>query len=166
MQSSKILLFLVLVFSTIIAACATAPKPMVAETKNIIFVCEHGNVKSLMAASYFNQLAKSNNLPYHALSRATVPDSKTVPPSISKGLSAEGIDVSSFEPTGISSSDITSAQLIITIGVSLPENLQGNTVPVEKWNDIPPASVDFNASSNSIKLHLQTLINQLGQAKD
>jgi hypothetical protein len=32
-----------------------------AQTHNseVLFVCEHGNVKSLMAASYFNQLLRS-----------------------------------------------------------------------------------------------------------
>ncbi len=166
MYSKKIMLFLLLVFSALVSACSAAPKQAIAQPEKIVFVCEHGNVKSLMAASYFNQLAKSQNLPYYAVSRATAPDSKTVPQSIITGLSADGIDVSLFQPIGISSSDIISTQRIITIGVSLPENLQGNNIAIEKWDDVPPASFDFNTSSNAIKLHLQTLINQLKDTKE
>jgi hypothetical protein len=46
----------------------------------VLFVCEHGNVKSLMAVSYFNQLAQERRLPFRAVSRGTAPDSTTVPP--------------------------------------------------------------------------------------
>lgn len=37
----------------------------------VLFVCEHGNVRSLMAASYFNQLAQERRLLFRAVSRGT-----------------------------------------------------------------------------------------------
>jgi hypothetical protein len=48
-------------------------------THQVVFVCEHGNVKSLMAASYFNTMAQARGLPFRAVSRGSAPDSDTVP---------------------------------------------------------------------------------------
>jgi protein-tyrosine-phosphatase len=39
----------------------------------VLFVCEDGNVKGLMAMSYFNQLAQERQLHYCAVSRGTAP---------------------------------------------------------------------------------------------
>ena len=46
-----------------------------AAATKVVFVCEHGNVKSLMAASCFNQLAEQRGLPFRAVSRGVAPDS-------------------------------------------------------------------------------------------
>ena len=62
-------------------------------TPQVLFVCEHGNVKSLMAASYFNQLAAKRGLRLRAISRGSAPDSTTVPPPIIAGLRTDGVDV-------------------------------------------------------------------------
>ena len=64
----------------------------------VVFVCEHGNVKSLMAASYFNQLAASRGLRLRAISRGSAPDSNSVPAPIVAGLHTDGVDVSDFRP--------------------------------------------------------------------
>jgi hypothetical protein len=47
----------------------------VAQTKRIVFVCEHGAAKSVIAAAYFNKLARERNLNYEAVCRGTFPDS-------------------------------------------------------------------------------------------
>jgi arsenate reductase len=40
-----------------------------AQNKKVVFVCEHGAAKSVIAAAYFNKLAKERNLPYEAVCR-------------------------------------------------------------------------------------------------
>ncbi|QEE27909.1 hypothetical protein FTW19_07810 [Terriglobus albidus] len=130
--------------------------------RQILFVCEHGNVKSLMAASYFNQNIREFNLPYRAVARGSAPDSTTVPAPIVQGLGHDGIDVSTFQPTKVSASDIASPVRIILIGTSLPANLQASSkVRIEQWNDVPPASVDFEATRESLRKHVRELIAQL-----
>src|SRR6185295_11953988 len=89
------LVVLTLVFATMLVTPAFPGEPAVAQ---VLFVCEHGNVKSLMAASYFNQLAHERRLPYRAVSRGSAPDSTTVPPAIIDGLRKDVIDVASFHP--------------------------------------------------------------------
>jgi arsenate reductase (thioredoxin) len=101
----------------------------------VLFVCEHGNVKSLMAVSYFNQLAQERRLPFRAVSRGTAPDSTTVPPTIIQGLRGDGFDVSSFHPSAVRVSDISASQRVITIGTALPTDAQAAAQPkIEQWN--------------------------------
>ncbi len=138
-----------------------------AQTHNfqVLFVCEHGNVKSLMAASYFNQMAQERRLPFRAVSRGTAPDSTTVPPAIIQGLRDDGFDVSSFHPSAVKASDVSASQRVITIGTALPMDAQvASAQPkIEQWNDVPPASVDYGATRDSLKRHIKKLVEQLAK---
>lgn len=53
--------------------------------QTVLFVCEHGAVKSVVAAAHFNRLAAERAFPFRAVSRGTAPDS-TVPARIGDGL--------------------------------------------------------------------------------
>ncbi|WP_130419396.1 hypothetical protein [Edaphobacter modestus] len=116
-----------------------------------------------MAASYFNQLAQELRLPFRAVSRGIAPDSTTVPPAIIQGLRADGFDVSSFHPSAVTSSDVSASQRVITIGTVLPVDAQlASAQPkIEQWNDVPPASVGYGATRDSLKRHIKELVEQL-----
>lgn len=103
-----------------------------ARTSQILFVCEHGNVKSLMAASYFNQLAQERGLPFRAVSRGSAPNSTTVPHEIIQSLRGDGFDVSAFHPSAVSASDVSASQRVITIGTSLPPDVQPAQLKLEQ----------------------------------
>ena len=135
--------------------------PAGTHTSQILFVCEHGNVKSLMAASYFNQLAQERGLPVRAVARGSAPNSTTVPPAIVRGLRGDGFDVSAFHPSAVSASDVSASQLVITIGTALPLDTQTAQLKLEQWNDVPPASVDYGGSRDSLKSHIKDLVEQL-----
>jgi hypothetical protein len=40
----------------LLLGCSVSKRPAPTRDSQVLFVCGHGNVKSLMAASYFNQL--------------------------------------------------------------------------------------------------------------
>ena len=86
----------------------------------VVFVCEHGNVKSLMAASYFNQLAEQRGLRVRAISRGSAPDSNTVPQPVATRLRADGVDVSNFHPAKVEAAEVAEAARVVTIGTNLP----------------------------------------------
>jgi hypothetical protein len=44
--------------------CSVSKSYAQTHDSQVLFVCEHGNVKSLMAVSYFNQLAHERRLPF------------------------------------------------------------------------------------------------------
>ena len=127
----------------------------------VLFICEHGNVKSLMAASYFNQITRERHLPFTAISRGITPDSTTVPAVIATGLRTEGFDVSAFRPIQVTANDIDSARRVIAISVPSPILVGKNTASIQTWDDVPPATLDFKASSASLKAHIEALLAQL-----
>ena len=128
----------------------------------VLFVCEHGNVKSLMAASYFDRIARERGLHAHAVSRGAAPDSDSVPPAIAEALRGDGFDVSSFRPAKVSARDVAGAARIVTIGVELqPDAGAGVAVPRERWDDVPPASVDYARSRDALLVHVRALAAEL-----
>jgi protein-tyrosine-phosphatase len=130
----------------------------------VVFVCEHGNVKSLMAASYFNRLAEQQHLPFHAVSRGAAPDSTTVPQPIVAGLRADGVDVSAFHPAKLGQPDLADAAHVVMIGIDLPAGLQARESRIEKWEDVPPASTDYAAARTALQTHVADLIARLNLA--
>jgi arsenate reductase (thioredoxin) len=129
--------------------------------EQIVFVCERGNVKSLMAASYFNQLAAQRGLPWRAVARGISPDSPTVPKRVAAALLAEGVDVSEFHPTKVDATDAAEAARIVMIGTDLPAPVGGDERRIERWNDVPPASTSYDAARSSIKAHVAKLLERL-----
>ena len=126
----------------LILACSAAQQTQ-EQKAQVLFICEHGNVKSLMAASYFNRLAQQRGLRYRAVPRGTAPNSTAVPPAILTGLLGDGVDVTSFHPSQLKIPDITQSARVITIGVELPADAQAIAGPkLEQWNDVPAASID------------------------
>jgi len=135
----------------------------VSSMSQVLFVCQHGNVKSLMAASYFNQMAQQRGLAVRAVARGTAPNSDTVPSPIAQSLKGDGFDVSEFHPAAVSAADVSSSRRVITIGTTLPGDAQAGPPKLEAWNDVPPADADYGATRNSLKSHVDGLLNELSR---
>jgi arsenate reductase (thioredoxin) len=165
MHRQKLLLVLGLAIAFLLTACSTATSRTDSVHSQVLFVCEHGNVKSLMAASYFNEIAQARNLSYRAISRGSAPDSDTVPAPILVALRADGFDVSSFRPAAVTSADVTSSTHLVLIGVALPATVAGTSIETDTWADVPPASINYAAARDSIKAHITELIDQLERDK-
>lgn len=140
---------------------SSAEEPATGAMGSILFVCEHGNVKSLMAANYFNELARGRRLPYRATSRGTAPNSTTVPAAIVDGLRADGFDVARFHPRAVADADLESADRVILINTELPADMARVSKRTEAWSDVPPASVDYAAARRALKAHVLALVEQL-----
>jgi arsenate reductase (thioredoxin) len=158
MRYPRLFLALGLAVNLLFLGCSSSPQRAKAAPAQVLFVCEHGNVKSLMAMTYFNEVVQARKLPYRAISRGSAPDSDTVPPPIVAGLGADGFDVSGFHPAAIAVQDLGAAHHVVLIGIELPI---GTSVATETWADVPAASVDFAAARNSIKTHISQLVDQL-----
>lgn len=147
------------VIATLALACGTAAADEAA-TK-VLFVCEHGNVKSLMAASYFNQLAAQRGVPFRAVARGVAPDSTTVPQAIAAGLHTDGFDVGDFHPSKVTTGDIAGAVRTVAISTDLPAGLGIDEQSIERWTDVPPASSDYDAARAALKAHVAALLDRL-----
>src|SRR5688572_33190211 len=82
-----------------------------AQTKKIVFVCEHGSAKSVIAVSYFNKIAKEKNLSWEAVSRGTSPDAE-ISTKTKKLLTDEHMPVPDIKPQAITQNDIDEANQV------------------------------------------------------
>ena len=125
---------------------------------NIIFVCEHGAAKSIIAAAYFNHLVEQANLDIRAIARGTHPDSEFSPKTIA-GLHADGLTPTETVPQKLSLADVVGAQQIFTF-CELPEEYQ-NKVAIERWDDVPPVSENYKKARDTIVERLNLLLDSL-----
>jgi protein-tyrosine-phosphatase len=147
------------------ALCAVASMRASAQSppeNTIVMVCEHGSVKSLMAASIFNRRAKERGLPFHAISRGVNPDA-SVPTPIAEALGRDGFDVTHFVPTLATAGDLTGAHRVVAIGVDLSAIAPVAVPKTIRWDDVPAASVDFAAARASIAKHIELLLDELAR---
>ena len=124
----------------------------------IIFVCEHGAAKSVLAAAYFNKLAFERNVNVRAVARATTPDPQLSPMAV-EGLQKDGLTATESVPQKLSPVDIETAGRIVTF-CELPEEYQGNA-DVERWDGVPPVSEDYEKARNAIVERINRLLESL-----
>lgn len=130
------------------------------EVSTVVMVCEHGTVKSVIAALLFDHEAKQRGLSFRAMSRGITVDDH-VPDKIARALEDDGFRVSGFEPQKLSNQDVADATRVIAIGTDLSA-FQGDGVPtIQQWDDVPPASVDYGASKASLEAHIHALLDEL-----
>ena len=121
-------------FAILPAALVSAQASKALPPHTIVFVCEHGGAKSVIAAAHFNRLAKEQGLPYRAITRGTQPDAE-IPANIRRGLAADGLDVAGWIPRQIDDSEIRSGERIITFACTLPGKIpRGETGRLEGYS--------------------------------
>jgi protein-tyrosine-phosphatase len=126
----------------------------------VLFVCEHGNVKSLMAATLFDAAASKRGLSVRSISRGLHPESG-VPAPVAAALKHDGVDVGGFVPKALTRDDASAARRVIAIGVALPSFRPGADARSESWQDIPPASADYAAARAALARHIDALLDEL-----
>ena len=123
----------------------------------IVFVCEHGAAKSIIAAAYFNKLAEEANSEIRAMARGTTPDQELSPKTVS-GLKADGLIPTGMIPQKLSIEDVEGAQKIVTF-CELPVEYQSH-VPIETWDGIPPVSENYELARDEIVKRVKQLFEQ------
>lgn len=121
----------------------------------IIFVWEHGAAKSIVAAAYFNKLARETNSAVYAIARATNPDPESSPKTIAS-LHSDGLTPTESAPQKISLADVESARRI-TAFCELPEEYQ-NKAGTEHWDGILPVGENYELARDAILEKLTQMI--------
>jgi protein-tyrosine-phosphatase len=133
---------------------APEPKPAAA---TVLFVCEHGSAKSVVAAAHFNQIAEARGLPFRAISRGTVPDAEMAPAAV-EGLRGDGLKPEDPAPSKLEQADLDAAVRVVAF-CALPPGLQARS-PVEQW-EVPPVSTEYAASRKAMLLQIERLLREL-----
>ncbi|MBX7152372.1 hypothetical protein K1X84_12070 [bacterium] len=131
-----------------------------AQDKSILFICEHGSAKSIIAATYFQKTAAENNLKWNALSRGTHPDS-ILQLATQRGLEGDGFNTESMKPAVLTENDILKAEIVVTLGCKLPEEFNRFQNKILEWNDVPPISKDYSAARDVIRKNINLLLKSL-----
>ena len=122
--------------------------------QTILFVCHHGAAKSVLAGSYFNQLAGQVGLDARAIARGTEPDSE-VATRVREDL---GASVCVDRPMQLTATDIDGADLLVAFDLS--ESDLG-AEPDRTWDALPAVSADFELSRAAILGRVVALIAEL-----
>lgn len=126
----------------------------------IIFVCEHGAAKSVVAAAHFNRIAEEKHLPYRAIARGTDPQAD-VSVSAANGLRAEGLQPSIMHPLKLTKSDADNAARIITF-CEIPKDFAIDPAKSEHW-DAPATADGYEKARDAIVARVRALIRTLEQ---
>jgi arsenate reductase len=126
--------------------------------EHIVFVCEHGAAKSVIAAAYFNKMAAERGLPDRAIYRGASPQAE-LSVSALKGLEEDGLTLPSARPSPITTADVAAATHIFAIGCTLPSHA-ASSGKADNWNDVPDDQ-GYAAQRDAIKKHVERLIDQL-----
>jgi arsenate reductase (thioredoxin) len=123
----------------------------------VLFVCEHGAAKSVVAAAHFNRIAAEKGLAVRAIARGTDPDAEMNPLAV-KGLAADGLPLSG-KPQRVTADEVRSARRAVALGCDLSKVAPG--AKVEHWDDVPPMGQDYAKSRDVMLGHIRRLLAEL-----
>ena len=123
----------------------------------IVFVCQHGAAKSVIAAAYFNKLASERQLNFHAIARGVTPQ-PDVSPSTVEGLEKDGVPTSGQKPRALTREDLEHAVRVIAF-CPLPAPLaKGHRV---ESLDVPSPMDAYETSRDAILARVRNLMDEL-----
>jgi len=143
---------------SLVAAVLLSLLQAAAQSPSVIFVCEHGAAKSVIATAYFNKIAAERRLPYRATFRGTTPQDSLSVRAVD-GLRADGLPVPSGKPAAISEADVSSATHIFAIGCTLPA-AAAKSGKANDWADVPDDQ-GYGPMRDAIVRHVKALLDDL-----
>jgi len=84
----------------------------------IVFICEHGAAKSVIATAELKRLAKERGRLLNVESRGTNPDAQ-IAADVRHGLKADGMDLGDAKPAKVSAKDLDGATTVVSFGPDL-----------------------------------------------
>jgi protein-tyrosine-phosphatase len=126
--------------------------------KTIIFICDHGAYKSVVAAAAFNKLAREQGLNIKAVARGVVPG-KEIAANALTGLKHDQFSDITQVPQKISKEELAKATYVVAF-CSLPAGYN-RPLSFEDWNQIPLVNGNYPGFRDSVLPHVKLLINNL-----
>jgi protein-tyrosine-phosphatase len=111
-----------------------AQAPIAGASPTVVFVCEHGAAKSLIATAYFNKLAAERGLAARATFRGVDPQDALSVRAVA-GLKEDGLPIPDARPTAINAADVTAATHILPSAARCRQATQSGKA--SSWDDVP-----------------------------
>lgn len=129
-----------------------------ASAPQVVFVCEHGAAKSLIATLYFNKLAAERGIAARASFRGVDPQDALSVRAVA-GLKDDGFDLPAARPTAVAAADVAAATHIFAIGCTLPSTATASG-KASSWDDVPDDQ-GYGPMRDAIVRHVKALIDSL-----
>ena len=152
------------VFASGAAMAQYIPRAPRSDSNTVVFVCEHGSVKSVVAMAYFTELARERHLPVKAISRGTNPEPR-VPALVREGLKADGLPLGSFTPRKFSAADLTSAIAVISFDQPSVAEIVAGRLPSSAWDGLPAVSENYPVAREAIRVRVAALVDSLAKVQ-
>lgn len=128
----------------------------------VVFVCQKGSVKSVIAATHFAARARARGVPVRVSARAIAPVAELAPATLA-GLAADGLTPIERAPVAVTTSDLAGASRVIAFE-PLPTELAASARTVDVW-DVPPVSDGYDASRAEMVRRADRLLDELARAR-
>ena len=129
----------------------------------VIFVCEHGAAKSVIATAYFNKIAAERGLKWRATFRGTSPQEALSVKTL-EGLRSDGVAIPAGRPAALGDEDVQAATHIFAIGCTLPAKATASGKAAD-WSDVPEVSDGYAATRDAIRRHVERLLDELQRGR-
>jgi arsenate reductase (thioredoxin) len=129
-----------------------APNPV------MLFVCQHGAAKSVVAAQHLSRLARARGVEIECLSAGLEPDD-SVPLHVIAGLADDGLEFVGTKPQRATQQLTERANHIVSFGCDLTEVAMPERVIV--WNDVPAVSDGYALARDAIVARLEPLLDAI-----
>jgi arsenate reductase len=139
-----------LVVSMVIASLLQAYGQSSGKKLSIVFVCEHGAARSVMASKYFERLANENGILVNAIFRGLSPDS-SINRTTKAELTKDGFTLKNENPKRLTREDVQNSDLVVTLDCVLPETYNGYSTRLLKYRGIPSINENYVLARDSIK---------------
>lgn len=123
----------------------------------VLFVCEHGAAKSVIAAAFFNRLAAERQIALRAVARGTNPDVAIAPNAV-RGLSVDGIESDSGAPTRLTDADLETAARVVAF-CPLPD-IDDRACRIDVWEDVPQVGEGYERARDAIVERVVRLVDE------
>lgn len=139
-----------------IVGCTRERQTSTSAPATVVFICEHGAARSVIAAAYFNKLAAQRHLNIHAVARGLTPQSDLSTAAVA-GLEKDGVPFSKEKPRSLSPEEAKTAARVIAF-CPVPKPVGGRTL---QSFDVPPPNDGYKISRDAILVHVKALVDQL-----
>lgn len=124
--------------------------------RTIVFVCEHGAARSVIAAAYFNKLAAERHLPFRAVARGVTPQPELSAPTVA-GLEQDGVAFPTERPLALTEADVRGAARVVAFCPLPSFAKQSGAVTY----NVPAPADGYPVSRDAILRHVRALIEEL-----
>jgi protein-tyrosine-phosphatase len=147
-----------------LAITACAPPRATPEREQVLFVCEHGAAKSVLAAAYFNSIAAARGLPVRATARGADPQEAPSRATVD-GLHRDGLAPVVERPLPLKAQDVRRSARVVAFDCDAPAMKALRSLDT-CWNDVPAVSDDYEKAREAIRTHVAALVDEQTKAQE